>query len=627
MDPLVGRTLDGRYLVSEELARGGMATVYRGLDTRLNRVVALKVMSPAFASDADFVRRFTHEAQASAGLNDTHVVSVFDQGDDDGVVFLVMEYVSGQTLRDVLRTRQRLTPDEALDIFEPMLQALAAAHRAHIVHRDVKPENVLIRDDGVVKVADFGLARAATEGAPTPATQGLLLGTVAYLAPEQVQHGSIDTRTDVYAAGILLYEMLVGSPPYSGDTAWDVASQHVNQTVPPPSLRVPSLPSGLDHLVLQATSADPDARPADAGVFLSQVKAVRARIGVAPLATAVPADLQQTAVVRRPDLNDTSVVVAPAAVASASGAGGSSEAKPQKQRRWRGPVALAVVVALAIAIGSVAWWLGSGRYTTVPGVIGVTSKQAEAKLQEAGLGVAYDDPQYSEIVSKGLVLSSDPAPGGRVARNGAVTLVLSLGPERYDVPKLVNLTQAQAQEALTKTKLAVGTVKRQYSETVPNGRVISSSPAAGTSVRVGTAVDLVVSKGLPPVTVPDVTNKPYDEAQRTLESLGLTISQSDQKYSEQVAKGSIITQSPAPGANVTRGTAVNVVVSLGPPLVTVPNVVDDPVDTATAKLEAAGFKVEVYEPFGISPLNRVASQDPKAGTQAPKGSVVRIGII
>ena len=616
---MVGRTLDGRYLVSEPLARGGMATVYEGLDTRLNRVVALKVMSPAFSSDAEFVRRFTREAQSAAGLNDNHVVSVFDQGDDDGVVFLVMEYVSGQTLRDVLRQRHRLSPAAALDVLEPVLSALAAAHRSGIVHRDVKPENVLIRDDGVVKVADFGLARAATEGTAAPATQGLLLGTVAYLAPEQVQHGHVDPRTDIYAAGILLYEMLVGEPPYSGETAWDVASKHVNQAVPAPSQSVASLPASLDELVLQATSRDPDRRPADAGVLLSQVKAVRRLLDDAPVAAASAADLQQTAVVDRPTQHDTSVVVPPPA--------GAEPPVQSTRRRWRGPLALGLVVLLAIGVGALAWWLGSGRFTTVPGVVGVSSKQAETKLQEAGLAFDYGDPQFSEIVPQGQVVQSDPAPGDRVSRDGTVVLVLSLGPERYEVPRLVNLTVDEARAALSKNNLSVGSVQRKYSSTVPEGRVVSSQPKAGQSVRSDTAVDLVVSKGLPPVSVPKVTNTPYDQAQRTLESAGLTISQSDEAYSSKVAKGSIISQDPQAGVSVGQGTTVNVVVSLGPPLVTVPDVIDDPVDTAIAKLKAAGFVPDIYEPFGISPLNRVASQDPKGGTRAPKGSVVRIGII
>ncbi len=615
----MGRTLDGRYLVSELLARGGMAAVYEGLDTRLNRTVALKVMSPAFSSDADFVARFTREAQSAAGLNDNHVVSVFDQGDDDGVVFLVMEYVSGQTLRDVLEQRHRLSPAEALDVLEPVLQALAAAHRSGIVHRDVKPENVLIRDDGVVKVADFGLARAATGGTATPATQGLLLGTVAYLAPEQVQHGHVDPRTDIYAAGILLYEMLVGQPPYSGDTAWDVASKHVNQSVPAPSRSVPSLPASLDELVLQATSRDPERRPADAGVFLSQVKAVRRLLVVEPAPAVLDEDLQQTAVVDRPTQHDTSVVAVPPAVQEPSA--------PARRKRWRGPLALLLVVLLAVGVGGLAWWLGSGRYTTVPGVVGVSSKQAETTLQEAGLAFDYGDPQFSEIVPEGQVVESDPAPGDRVSRDGTVVLILSKGPERYDVPRLENLTVDEARAALSKNNLTVGAVTRKFSSSVPEGRVISSEPRAGQSVRPDTAVDLVVSKGLPPVNVPNVTNTPYDEAQRTLESAGLTISQSDEAYSSRVAKGSIISQDPRAGVSVAQGTTVNVVVSLGPPLVTVPDVIDDPVDTAIAKLKAAGFVPDIYEPFGISPLNRVASQDPKGGTQAPKGSVVRIGII
>ena len=636
---MVGRRLDERYLVEEPLAHGGMATVYRGLDTRLNRPVAIKVMNPAFSLDHGFVARFTREAQAAARLNDPHVVSVYDQGEDDGVVYLVMEYVAGSTLRDLLNDRGPLPPEQALDIFEPVLEGLAAAHRAGLVHRDIQPVNVLIRDDGVIKVSDFGLARAATAADASAATQGLFLGTVAYVAPEQIERQTSDQRCDVYSAGVVLFEMLVGHPPFTGDTAWNVASQHVQGRVPAPSQERPGLPEGLDALVLRATRRDPDERPADAGELLAQVRTVRSTVHeTAPtlaVSQSVPEDLNRTVVVPAMAMaaagastdHPTSVVPRLDARPDDGGAAADPPATPARRRRWRGPLAVVLVVLAAAAVAAVAWWLGSGQYTTVPGVVGKTGKAAEALLAQDGLKASYGSPQYSEIVPQGQVMSSDPAPGGKVRRNGTVVLVLSQGPERYDVPQLNGLTVDAARQRLADRNLAVGTIDRKYSSTVPQGRVISSSPQAGASVRKDTAVALVVSRGLPPVDVPSVVDLSYDDASAKLSKLGLTIAKSGEKYSESVAAGAVISQDPAAGQTIPQGSTVSVVVSKGPPLVEVPDVVDDPIDVAIQKLTDAGFKYKVYEPFGISPLNRVASQNPKGGTMAPKGSVIQLGII
>ncbi|MGW7367665.1 protein kinase domain-containing protein, partial [Streptomyces sp. NPDC054841] len=292
-DPLVGQLLDGRYRVDARIAVGGMATVYRAVDTRLDRVLALKVMHPALATDASFVERFIREAKSVARLSHPNVVGVFDQGAQGAYVYLAMEYVAGCTLRDVLRERGALQPRAALDIMEPVLAALGAAHRGGFVHRDVKPENVLIGDDGRVKVADFGLVRAV--GSETN-TSGSVLGTVSYLAPEQIESGTADTRADVYACGVVLYEMLTGGKPHSGDTPAQVLFQHLNEDVPAPSAVVPGLAPELDELVASATARNPEARPYDAVALLAQTRAARAALGddqldaVPPQARTVGAD-------------------------------------------------------------------------------------------------------------------------------------------------------------------------------------------------------------------------------------------------------------------------------------------------------------------------------------------------
>ena len=629
-DPVVGRRLDERYLVQETLAVGGMATVYRGIDTRLQRPVAIKVMNPALSLDAGFVARFSREAQSAASLSDPHTVAVFDQGIDDGVVYLVMEYVAGSTLRDVLHRRGALPPRDALDILEQLLQGLAAAHQRGLVHCDVKPENVLIRNDGLVKVSDFGLARAATAGDASQATAGLLMGTVAYLAPEQVERHIADPRSDVYSAGVVLFEMLVGRPPFEGESAWNVATQHVTGQVPVPSSIEPTIPEGMDALVARATRRDPDARPATAAEFLSLVADVRRTLPATPTTPATtPAvvDLTQTMVVAPDRHADPPVHQATTVVGAPRNAGTPPPKPPQRRRRWRGPLALLLVIACAIVLGAVAWWLGAGRYVGVPGVLNDTQQQAEATLTQHGLHVAYGTPQYSETVAKGKVLATDPAPGEHIQRGGTVTVTMSKGPQRFPVPSLSGQTVSQARSSLSDTKLAVGNISHQYSTSVPAGRIISSSPPAGHRVPQGTPVALVVSKGLPPVAVPNVVKHSYDDAAKMLADVGLKIAQTSQHHSMTVPKGAVISQSPTPGNMAAQGSTVNVVVSEGPPLALVPNVIDKPIAEAIATLKAAGFNYSTYKPFGISPLNRVASQDPKGGTMAPKGSVVRLGII
>ena len=642
-DPLIGRLVDGRYRVDEQVARGGMATVYRATDTRLDRIVALKVMHPSFAEDPDFVARFTREARAAARLANPHIVKVFDQGHDGGVIYLAMEYVPSRTLRDVLNERGRLPVDEAVTIIEPVLQALAAAHAESVVHRDVKPENVLIARDGHVYVTDFGLARATNAASTQHMTSGLLLGTVAYLSPEQVKPGVSDERSDVYAAGIVLYEMLTGAPPFTGTEAISVAYRHVNEDVPPPSEQVPEISNELDEAVLAATSRDPSRRPADAAALLQLVRdAPKTRTTI---------DLQQTMIVpvgvaaaAAGTRHDTAVSLIPAteppvtppalptATSSGNGDGGGSARAldpelHRKRSRRRGLVALTVVIILAIAAGAFAWWLGAGRTTTVPRVTGLTAQAAEAALQEQGLEVAYGDERFSEIVKAGEVITSDPEQGSDISSGGTVTLIVSKGPERYDVPKVVGEELKAAKQAIKDRNLKVGDISRAYSDSVKDGVVISAKPDEGTSVRPDTQVDLVVSKGLPPVDVPNLLGKSESDAKAALDDANLKYQKTDEQHSMKYAAGQIMSQSPGAGTSLEQGSTVSVVVSLGPPMVEVPNVVDKPLEEAIKLLDAAGLKYSTYDMVGISPLNRVVTQDPEGGSMAPKGSTVRLGIV
>jgi serine/threonine-protein kinase len=643
-DPLIGRLVDGRYRVDERVARGGMATVYRATDTRLDRTVALKVMHPSFAEDPDFVARFTREARAAARLANPHIVKVFDQGHDGGVIYLAMEYVPSRTLRDVLNERGRLPVDEAVTIIEPVLQALAAAHAESVVHRDVKPENVLIARDGHVYVTDFGLARATNAASTQHMTSGLLLGTVAYLSPEQVKPGVSDERSDVYAAGIVLYEMLTGEPPFTGTEAISVAYRHVNEDVPPPSEKVPEISSELDEAVLAATSRDPSRRPADAAALLQLVRAVPK--------TRTSIDLQQTMVVpvgvaaAAATRHDTAVSLIPPTDSGAApptppmaaglsngdgdGSGSARALDPElhrKRSRRRGLIALTVVIVLAIAAGAFAWWLGAGRSTTVPRLTGLTTQAAEAALEEQGLKAAYGDERFSEIVKAGEVITSNPEQGADIDSGGTVTLIVSKGPERYDVPKVVGEQLSAAKAAIRDQNLKMGEISRAYSDSVKEGVVISAKPKEGTSVRPDTQVDLVVSKGLPPVDVPDVVGKSESDAKSALDDANLGYQKTDEQHSTNYAAGEVISQSPTAGSSVEQGTTVSVVVSLGPPMVEVPDVVDKPLEEAIRLLDAAGLKYSTYDMVGISPLNRVVTQDPEGGSMAPEGSTVRLGIV
>ncbi len=614
-DPLVGQVLDGRYRVGSRVARGGMATVYLGMDLRLDRPVALKVLHTHLAQDEEAVARFIQEAKSAARLSHPNVVAVYDQGRDGPTVFLAMEFIEGRTLRDVLRGRHPLRPREAFGVLEAVLAALGAAHAAGLVHRDVKPENVLLADDGRIKVADFGLARVSSATSTNSAAAGQFLATVGYVAPERVRGETADARSDVYSAGILLYEMLTGEQPFHGEDAVNVAFQHVNTDVPPPSARVPGLAADIDALVLRATSREPAVRPADATAFLRELHRVAQQLSEAELDGAEAglrgeAD-QPTQRVALPGRHDTRVVTMPAdgPLAGLAGLDGLDpgqapeglppDGEPAARRSRRGVIILALLLLVAAALGVGGWWIGAGpgAWTSTPPVIDMTSAAAQAKIQAAGL-----TPQlrqaYSETVAAGHVISTQPPPNARVHRHGTVVVLLSRGKERYAAPKLSGMSEAQARAAITKDNLNVGQVSTAYSDTVPTGEVISQDPPAGTSLKRGTAVSFVLSRGPQPVQVPDVTGKTLAEATTTLGAVGLSADVTGQQFSDTVPKGVVISQDPS-GGTLGKGSTVSLVVSKGPDLVTVPNVVGEPIAQATALLQSIGVKVNVVRaPFG-----------------------------
>jgi serine/threonine-protein kinase len=549
-----------------------------------------------------------------------------------------MEYVPGRTLRDVLRQYGPLTPEQALVFLDPVLEALGAAHSAGFVHRDIKPENVLISDDGRVKVADFGLARAM-ETSGQSVTQGMIIGTVAYLSPEQVEHGDADGRSDVYAAGILLFEMVTGQLPHAGESPLSVAYQHVHSDVPAPSTVRAGLPPDVDALVVTATRRDPSLRYQNAYDFLADVRRVRAALP--PPRPFV--DAQDTLVVDVGMASELAAgrpaaplspgpVGAPAAPRAPGGAATRpttrpTAAPPERYRRSRAPL-IVVLLALAVlgtALG--AWYLaaGPGRSVPVPDVVGLTVAEAEQAVAASELQFQVAEEQYSEEVPADAVISSDPTAGEGLGVDGTVSVVVSLGPERYDVPSVKGLPQAEAADAIVAANLAVGAVTEAFDTKIEAGSVVSASPKAGTSVKPGTPVDLVISKGPEPVPVPDITGRKLAAARDALGEVGLKADVT-QKFSEEVADGRVISVKPKAGTIVDSGSRVAVVVSKGPPPVTVPNLIDVPRDRAVATLRNLGLRVNVVE-GDFSPLNRVISQDPAPGTSIPKGSTVTIRII
>ncbi|MFE7553282.1 Stk1 family PASTA domain-containing Ser/Thr kinase [Streptomyces gardneri] len=630
-DPLVGRLLDGRYRVDARIAVGGMATVYRAVDTRLDRVLALKVMHPSLATDAAFVERFIREAKSVARLAHPNVVGVFDQGAEGAYVYLAMEYVAGCTLRDVLRERGALTPRAALDILEPVLAALGAAHRAGFVHRDMKPENVLIGDDGRVKVADFGLVRAV--GSAT-ATTGSVLGTVSYLAPEQIEHGTADTRADVYACGVVLYEMLTGGKPHAGDTPAQVLYQHLHMDVPAPSATVPGLALELDELVAAAAARNADLRPHDAVALLALLREARAALGDAQLDAEPP----QARAEARDTAEDRTSVIARAVPAESdvqqvqhTNRLPAPEAPPAAPRRRvqaprvpRGPLLIVLGVLLALGLGTGVWYINSGQFTRVPAVLGQTEAAATQRIKDAGLDVGTTKRAFSDVYERGTVMAVDPAPGERVRGNATVVLTLSRGPEIVKVPNLRNKPLPEAKRLLEKEGLAPGVITNEFSDSVAQGAVISSDPEPGTERRPDSAVALVVSKGAP-IDVPDVTAETVADATATLQEAGLTVRVAPERINSPEDAGTVAAQSLAQGSRAAEGDTITLTVSKGPKLIEVPDVTEESTEDARTILEDAGFEVEVKKSFPFLG-DTVVSQSVEGGETAPEGSTVTITI-
>ncbi len=615
-----------------------MATVYLATDLRLERRVAIKVMHGHLADDSQYKARFIQEARSAARLAHPNVVNVYDQGQDGETAYLVMEYLPGITLRDLLQEHKVLTTVQAMDIMEAILSGLAAAHKNGIVHRDLKPENVLLADDGRIKIGDFGLARAASANT---ATGNALLGTIAYLSPELVTRGVADTRSDIYAVGIMLYEMLAGEQPFKGEQAFQIAHQHANDTVPTPSSKNPSVPAELDELVLWATARDPDQRPRDARAMLEQLHETEAllrqddsgagaaqRTMVMPAAANGASSTAETQILTPKARHRTGPILTESTTALA--------AKSDRRRR-RGFWLFALVVLMAALAGGTGWYFGAGpgSLVTVQSVEGQTQDAARAALQKQDLRVAASTTSvYSTTVAKDLVAETTPKAGTHVAHGAQVILVLSSGPQPLPVPKLVGIAEDAAKQAITAAKFTWKASATQFDDKVPKGLVMAALGADGKPLTEGQnygekqQISLVVSLG----PLPDVSGKTVQEAKNILSGAQLTGVVGPSETSDTIAKGMVIRAQAQNAKPVTAGGTVDLVISSGKPQVPVPDVVGKTWAVAKQALTAAGFQINFQNDGGASQLlsglpgATVKSIDPPAGTTVDKGSAVTVAL-
>ena len=637
-DPLIGLLVDERYRVTRRLARGGMATVYVAQDERLDRPVALKVMHPHLADSDAFVERFRREARSAARIVHPGVVSVFDQGVVTGQGFLVMELIDGTNLRQLLRAQGAFTIPQALRYTTDTLEALRAAHRVGVIHRDIKPENILVPSDGPAKVTHFGLARAASE--VSMSSTGNMLGTVAYIAPEIATTAEADARSDIYSVGIMLYEMLTGAVPWAGESPLQIASHHVSDDVPSPSAAQPWIPREIDDLVAALTAREPANRPADASDAIDLV---------ARAAAAIPSNLAnrraEVAPGERHRASETSALnteimsaqftrplPAPAsssvALVHTSGATQAAQAAspPKKSARAAAWIALVVLLLVVAGLGGRWWWTeyGPGSYLTMPETTGRTLTDVQADLDALGLHTQVEE-EFSDDIDTGSVTRSDPEGGSSVHKRAEVQLYVSKGVDMKTVPEVTGKSQDEAQRSLTDAGLAVGAVTDAYSEDVPQGQVISQSVAAGTSLAHDSAVDIVLSKGREPLTVPTLSGLSASAAKSAIEDLGLVAAPTE-AYSDTVAEGQVISQQTREGSTLHRGDSVAYTVSKGPEKVAIPDVVGLQREEARSLLEGAGFTVKEEAILGGF-FGTVRSSDPAAGTMTKKGSTVTITIV
>ena len=628
MSHLVGRVIRGRYHIEKLLARGGMATVYLATDNRLDRKVAIKVIHPHLANDKVFREKFEREAKIAARLSHPNLVNVFDQAEDGDVVFLAMEYVSGITLRQALDDFGALSAERALDVFEPLMSALAAAHSAGVLHRDIKPENVLLSDDGKVKLSDFGLARPISAQTQT----GGIVGTVAYLSPELVSRGIADARSDVYAAGIMLFELLTGRQPYQGEQAVQVAYQHANSEVPAPSTINPAISELLDELVLWATAKQPDDRPRDANEFHRVLLRAKSDLSNPQKSQQLTEQLRQTTILREttvlPAANinlDQTQVINPEV-----GLAGNQTVRLELPAEAEGStiifhshralkLLIASVLAVLLGLGA-GWWFssGPGGFHLVPNLSNRSQSDA-VKLLETLQSEVVIVTQSSKTVSSGLVISSSPS-AGSIHWGGPITIVVSSGPKLVVAPDVTNKTLVEATSLILQNGFVLGKVTSWFNS-APIGTVYAQSGGGSGRIPEGSPIDLEISLG----SIPVVTGLDQATAINLIEIASLKVKTVTEQYSETVPKGQAISIIPLTEP-LGKGGEVNLVVSKGTEVVVMPRVVGETIRASKTLLESLGLVVvvdtnQLSSNWGIAKVKKVSVAP---GTKLRVGDSVKL---
>ena len=654
-----GVYLGKRYEILGRIGSGGMADVYKGKDHKLNRYVAIKVLKSDYRTDEVFIKKFLSEAQAAAGLMHPNVVNVYDVGQDRGLYYMVMELVEGITLKDYIEKKGRLSAKETISISIQMVTGLQAAHNQHIIHRDIKPQNIIISKDGKVKVTDFGIARATTA---TQTISTSVMGSVHYTSPEQARGGVVDQKSDIYSIGITMYEMITGNVPFDGDSTVSVALKHLQEEIVSPAEEVPDIPYSLECISMKCTQKNPGLRYHDCAALLLDLKRslVDPEGDFVVLGAGAGGDTGRTMVMSTEELEqvqargrndydddddydyDDEDEEERVPVRRQSRGRKKNDVNPDTKRIMRILMIVAgVVIALLVLFlvaNAAGFFSGPGLVANeedmveVPDVRGMTYDEAQEELRKYDLGIkraSAEEP--SNEYAKGEIKSQDPGEGEKVEKNSTVTVVISSGEaaEKVQVPNVVDRSEADAERMLQDAGLKVTHGEAQYSDSIAEGNVISSNPVAGTEVDEGTSVTIVVSLGkesvkVPDIKVPDIRNKSAADAEAALAAQGLTGSAS-QDYSDSVAAGSVISQSPEPGASVEKGSTVSYVVSLGPrtQTVEVPDVLKSYPDVAQKLMSEAGLTAAYGgEQYSDYPQGTVCRVNPEVGVKVAKGTTV-----
>ena len=630
MADLTGELIDNRYLLQRLIASGGMASIYSALDTRLDRPVAVKIMHDHLANDEAFVSRFIKEAKATAALSHPNIVSIQDQGWNQGgppAVFIVMELVEGTTLRDLLNESSPLSIEQAFQIINPVLSALSAAHKIGIIHRDIKPENILISRDGRIKVADFGLARNTSMAQTMTAESSVILGSVSYLSPEQVQRGVADSRSDIYAMGILIFEMLTGSKPYDGETPIQIAYRHVNDRIPELVKIKSDIPKNLSDLIFSATSPNPDLRPRDAEELLNSMRQIQVELDpkrrqmsleldIPPLATK-PSKRNKVSVASAFEgLKEKTTQLISANSSITKKAEDSVSTKRRKvSRRVKRNRIIASLILVSVIFGVFRWF--DNDRIAVPSLVGLSKSEASTVLSQLGLRTEIAEEIFSEDIDKGKIISTKPGGGGKVSPDGVVGLVVSKGQERILLTALKGTTPDIASQKIADLGLSVGEIIENFDSVVEAGFVIGTNPKEQTPVKRGSIVNIIVSKGIEKVSLSSYIGKGGEQALSELTESGFDV-EIEYKFSENIFRGQVISQSPEGSNSIEKGSKILLAVSKGPEFVFVPNVLGKSKNSATLDLENLGLRVAIK---GSGKVNNIS---PAIGSKVKQGALITL---